>query len=58
MTPLADVFSLRLDETLDFGRIARIARSGHTRIPVMRRDGGARGDGASHGASCKLEQVG
>ena len=35
MTPIADVFSLHMDEVLDFETIRRVIDSGHSRIPVI-----------------------
>ena len=35
MTPLSDVFCLKSDAVLNFATMGRIARSGHSRIPVF-----------------------
>ena len=39
MTPIHDIFSLRMDEVLDIGTIRRVIDSGHSRIPVVVQQG-------------------
>jgi metal transporter CNNM len=34
MTPIADVFMLPIDSRLDYETLAKVVRSGHSRVPV------------------------
>lgn len=43
MTPIKDVFMLSIDSRLDYETLAKVVRSGHSRVPVFEEAAGADG---------------
>ncbi|KAF8322653.1 DUF21-domain-containing protein, partial [Clavulina sp. PMI_390] len=43
MTPIADVFMLSIDSRLDYETLAKVVRSGHSRVPVFEEKVGGNG---------------
>lgn len=43
MTPINDVFMLSIDSRLDYETLAKVVRSGHSRVPVFEQSAGPNG---------------